>query len=235
MTNFTIDAVTREDMGKGASRRLRREAGLVPAIVYGANKAPVSISLKDNEIRKALQHEAFYSNILDLTIDGKKEKVVIKDIQRHPYKPSVLHLDFQRVRADQKLTMHIPLHIIGEENAPGKKDGGVVAHLVNELEVSCLPADLPEYIEVDISTLELDQAVHLSQITAPKGVEFVSLSHDNDLTLVSIHLAKVEAEPEEEATKAEKGAEGETSAEGEEGAAKEAPEGGEKGEEQSSD
>src|SRR3990167_5431764 len=144
-----------------------------------------------------LENEAFYSHILTLNINGESERVILKDLQRHPFRAEILHVDFQRVRADQKLHMNIPLHFIGGENAPGAKDaGGVISHIMTDVEISCLPDDLPEYIEVDISTLELNQILHLSDIKLPKGVELVDLLHENDKPIVSLHIPREEPEPE---------------------------------------
>jgi large subunit ribosomal protein L25 len=197
--SFEIKAETRDDMGKGASRRLRR-AGLVPAIIYGAHKEPTMISLAHNELIKSLEHEAFYSHVLDLKLGSKKEKVVLKDLQRHPSKPFILHVDFQRVSAKEKLRMHVPLHFINEDKAPGVKQGGRASHTLTDIEVSCLPKDLPEYIEVDMSEIEIGQVIHLSELTLPKGVEIPALAQgaEQDAVVVTIHSGKI-AEEEEEA------------------------------------
>ncbi|MCL4405899.1 MAG: 50S ribosomal protein L25/general stress protein Ctc [Firmicutes bacterium] len=212
---FELDAETRNDIGKGASRRLRH-ANLVPAIIYGAGEKPVSLTLNHDKVAVALSHEAFYSHILTLKVNKKNEKVILKAIQRHPAKPRIQHIDFQRVRADQKLHMHIPLHFLGAEDAPGVKDGGIVTHNMADVEVSCLPADLPEHIEVDVSEMAMNQVIHLSELKLPKGVELVALTHGiegHDLPVVSIHLPQVEEEPIEavEEVVAE-GAEGEATA-----------------------
>lgn len=201
--NFNLNAELRSDMGKGASRRLRRE-GKIPAILYGTGGEPVSLTMEHNQLIHSLENEAFYSHILTITIDGKDEQAVLKDLQRHPYKPAVLHADFMRVSATEKLRMHVPLHFIGEDVAPGvKQGGGVVSHLINDVEVSCLAKDLPEFIEVDVSAIELNATVHMSDLVLPKGVELVELTHgdDHDQPVVSIHLTRgsVEAvETEEE-------------------------------------
>lgn len=201
---FELDAETRSDLGKGASRRLRR-TNKVPAVVYGAGEAATIITLDHNKVVTALSHEAFYSHILTLKVDGSSEKVILKDIQRDPAKPRIQHIDFLRVRADQKLQMHVPLHFLGEDDAPGAKEGGIVSHVMSDVEVSCLPADLPEFIEVDLSKLALDETLHLSSITLPKGVELVAFSHGeegHDLPVVTIHLPRIEAEPIEVAEEA---------------------------------
>jgi large subunit ribosomal protein L25 len=190
--SFEVEAEIRKDVGKGASRRLRH-ANLVPAVLYGAGEEPVSLTLDHNKTLHALSNEAFYSHILTLKLKGKHEKVILKDMQRHPAKPRILHMDFLRVRADQKLQMHVPLHFIGEEEAPGLKEGGVISHLISDLEVSCLPADLPEFIELDISQLGLNQTLHLSNIPLPKGVELVAFAHgveEHDRPVVSMHVPR---------------------------------------------
>ncbi|MCI8209725.1 50S ribosomal protein L25 [Pseudomonas sp. S25] len=196
MNDFTLNAELRSDLGKGASRRLRRLASLVPAVVYGGDKAPESISLLAKEVAKLLENEASYSHIIALTVDGKKQNVIIKALQRHPAKGHVMHADFVRVVAGQKLTAIVPVHFIGEE-APVKK-GGEVSHVTSELEVSCLPKDLPEFIEVDVSALEIGSIVHLSDVKAPKGVEFVALAHGTDLAIANVHAPRV-APTEDEA------------------------------------
>nr|WP_288498064.1 50S ribosomal protein L25/general stress protein Ctc [uncultured Pseudomonas sp.] len=192
---FTLNAEARSDLGKGASRRLRRNASLVPAVIYGGDKAPLSISLVAKDFAKLLENEAAFSHVLNLTVDGKKENVLIKALQRHPAKGFVLHADFIRVVAGQKLTAHVPLHFINETTSVGvKQKGGEVLHSLNEVEVSCLPKDLPEFIEVDFANVDLDQTVHLSDIKLPKGVELVALAHGSDLPVASVHLPRVRAE-----------------------------------------
>lgn len=216
---FELSAAARKDVGKGASRRLRRDQGLVPAIIYGGEQPAQTVTLPHKDVLKALQHEAFYSHILTVTVDNTPEKVVLKDLHRHPVKPIILHMDFQRVSSKQKLHMHVPIHFINEELAPGVKEGGVFSHSMKEVEIVCLPADLPEYIEVDMGNLELNQNVHLSDVKAPKGVEFVAIEHDEDPAIASIHMPKVVEEEtivEEEVLEGEEAeaAEGETSEEG---------------------
>jgi large subunit ribosomal protein L25 len=199
---FEIEASVRHNMGKGASRRLRREEK-VPGVVYGGGKAPVALTFEHKVIAKSLENEAFYSHILVLKTDSESERVILKDVQRHPYKPRVAHVDFQRIRSDVKLHMHIPLHFHGAETAPGVKDaGGIVSHIMSDVEVSCLPDDLPEYLELDLSEMQLNQILHLSDIKLPKGVELVDLLHENDKPVVSIHMPRVEEEPVEEPTEA---------------------------------
>lgn len=206
--DFEINATARDDMGKGASRRLRR-AGMVPGIVYGAHKEPTMISLAHNELIKSLEQEAFYSHILDLKLGSKSEKVVLKDLQRHPSKPFILHVDFLRVSAKEKIRVHVPLHFMNEDVAPGVKQGGMVSHMITDVEVSCLPKDLPEYIEVDMSGVDVGQSVHLSELVLPKGVELPALAQgsDQDLMVVGIQAAKVAVAEEEEAGGEEAGEE----------------------------
>ena len=189
MNDFTLNAEVRSDLGKGASRRLRRLASLVPAVVYGGEKAPESISMLAKEVAKLLENEAAYSHIIELNIGGTKQNVVIKALQRHPAKGHVLHADFVRVIAGQKLTAHVPLHFVNEA-APIKK-GGEISHVVAEVEVTCLPKDLPEFIEVDLNAAEIGDIVHLSDVKAPKGVEFVALAHGNDLAVANVHAPRV--------------------------------------------
>lgn len=221
--SFELDAEVRSDMGKGASRRLRH-ANQVPAVVYGANEPAQSLTLNHDKVVTALSNEAFYSHILTLNINGKAEKVILKALQRNPAKPRVAHMDFLRVRMDQKITMRVPLHFLNEDKAPGVREGGVVTHGMTDVEVSCLPANLPEYIEVDIINLGMDQTLHLTDIKAPQGVDFVAFAHgveDHDLPVVSIHMPRIDVE-EVPVAAAEEGAEGAATAEGAEGAATEA-------------
>ena len=206
--DFILDAQTREDAGKGASRRLRRRA-LVPAIVYGGNKDPQNIAIESKELIKHLEHEAFYSHIISLNIAGKNEDVILKDLQRHPAKAIILHADFLRVSKNQKFTTNVPLHFINEDTAKGVKlQGGVISHSMTQLEISCLPADLPEYIEVDLINVEIGQIVHISDLTLPKGVESVALAHgeDYDLPVVAINKPKGASIDEDSADDADAGA-----------------------------
>ena len=184
---FVIHAELRDESGKGASRRLRHE-GKVPAILYGDTKKPQSLVLDHNEIIQHLEHEAFYSQILTLVANGKKQRAILRDIQRHPWKPKVMHMDFQRINSRKKLTKSIPLHFINEDKCAGFKEGGIISHQMNELEVICLPKDLPEYIEVDVEALEIGTSLHISDLKLAKGVESVALTHgeDHDLPVVSI-------------------------------------------------
>jgi large subunit ribosomal protein L25 len=215
---FELSADLRSDKGKGASRRLRRKAGLVPAIIYGAGKEPTSISIPHNKVIRALEDEAFYSHILTLNIGDKKEKVVLKDIQRHPFKKQILHMDFLRIKADEKIHMQVPIHFIGEDVAPGvKTSGGIISHQMTDVEIVCLPANLPEFLEADLSNLELNESLHLTDIKLPEGVEIVALiqGDEHDQSIANIHkprAAKLE-EPETEKAESTEGAEGEAKTE----------------------
>jgi len=202
--SFELDAEIRTDLGKGASRRLRKTNG-VPAIIYGGGKDPQGITLQQNVLFHHLENEAFYSHILSLKVDGKAQKVILRDLQRHPIKPIILHADFLRVDAKTQLRVKVPMHFINADTCVGVKAGGLVTHLINELEISCLIKDLPEFIEVDISHLDIGDAVHLSEITVPKGVEVIALTHGtaNDLAVVSIAKPRGANEDEEEAAVAD--------------------------------
>jgi len=198
MEQFEIVAAQRDDKGKGASRRLRR-TGYIPGILYGAGKDPVSIQLEHNDVLKHTDVEAFYSHILTLKLPDSSERVVLKDMQRHPFRAQVMHMDFLRIDENEKLTMRVPLHFINEENCVGvKTGGGVISHLMTELEILCLPRDLPEYIEIDVEHLDLGDAIHLSEVTVPEGVEIVSLAHGGDAaqSVVSVQVPRAVIEPE---------------------------------------
>jgi large subunit ribosomal protein L25 len=213
MTDFALNAEVRSDLGKGASRRLRRNANLVPAVIYGGNKEPKSISLLAKDLAKLLETEAAFSHVLTLNLADGKESVLIKALQRHPAKGFVLHADFIRVVAGQKLTALIPLHFLNEETAAGvKQEGGIVSHTISEVEVTCLPKNLPEFIAVDMANVALGQTIHLSDLKLPAGVELVALAHDSDLPVANIHAPRVVQDTDE--TAADAGAsEGEAEAE----------------------
>ena len=191
----TIKATGRKDEGKGASRRLRH-AGQVPAVVYGGKTAPASIQVEHEKTWIASQNEWFYSSILDLEVDGKVESVLLRDLQRHPFKQRILHIDFQRVDANQLLRASVPLHFINEEKSPaGKSAGVVVTHELTQLEVSCLPKDLPGHIEVDLSELKAGDTIHLSQVKLPAGVELPhKVDAEHDVAVVVARLARTEVE-----------------------------------------
>lgn len=207
--DFCVKAEVRTDKGKGASRRLRR-TGHIPAVIYGAGKEAVSLSVEHDPILHQLDNEAFFASILEIDIEGKKEKAVLKDMQRHPYKPTIMHIDFLRVKMSEKLRLSVPIHITGEEVCPGVKQGGNVSHLLTEVEVSCLPQNLPEALTVDISGLGLDETLRLSDIVLPEGVELVELSHgeEHDQAVVSVHMAHVASEETAEAGEEAAGEEG---------------------------
>ncbi|MGC9456031.1 MAG: 50S ribosomal protein L25/general stress protein Ctc [Halothiobacillaceae bacterium] len=201
---FAIEANRRDDLGKGASRRLRRD-GKIPAIVYGGAEAPEPITIDHNELIKHLEHEAFYSHILDLTIDGKHNKVILRDLHRHPYKPTVLHADFQRVSETETIKMSVPLHYLNKDTCVGAKAGGVVNIIETDVEVSCTAANLPEFIEVDMSNLEVGGSIHLSDLKLPEGVALVELmqGEDHDQAIVAIHAPKGPKGGEEESEQEE--------------------------------
>ena len=206
--SITLIATSRTDLGKGASRRLRH-TNQTPGVVYGAGKEPVSLTFEHKELMKVEGIEAFYSSVLSLEVDGVAEQVLLKDIQRHSFKERIQHLDLLRVDATHKLQTTVPLHFLNEETATAVKNGGVVAHLANELEVTCLPADLPAFIEVDVANVEIGQTLHISDIALPAGVESVELAkgEEHDLPVLAITAKKAVVEDEEEATEAADAAE----------------------------
>ena len=195
MTDFILNAQARTDLGKGASRRLRHAAN-VPAVVYGGNKEAESLTVVAKEIAKLFENEAAFSHVIELNVDGAKQNVIVKAMQRHPSKGFIMHADFVRVVAGQKLTAKVPVHFINEE-APVKK-GGEISHTENEIEVSCEAKDLPEFIEVDLGNAEIGTTIHLSDLKAPQGVEFVALAHGDDKAVANVHAPRVEAADEAE-------------------------------------
>ncbi|NAW35231.1 50S ribosomal protein L25/general stress protein Ctc [Halomonas alimentaria] len=200
MSDFTLNASVRNDLGKGASRRLRRANEQVPAIIYGGEKEPQPIAVEKSAFYKAIEEESFFSSILNLVVDGKSEQVVVRDLQRHPFKQLVTHADFLRVDATHEITLNVPLHVVGEDKCKGIKDQDGELHvLANEVQVSCLPKDLPDYLEVDISEVELGTTLHLSDLSLPAGVTLVDLTHgeDHDNAVLSISKPKVRAEEDE--------------------------------------
>lgn len=191
---IVLNAEVRKDVGKGASRRLRH-ADLIPAILYGAQQEPLQLTLTGKAIRKAQESESFYSQILTLEIDGSHQQAILKDIQRHPAKEFAMHLDFLRVDASHVITTHVPLHFLNEEGSKGvKEQGGAITHARVEVEVRCLPSQLPEFIEVDMTAVELGGHVHLSDLVLPEGVELVALSQGNDLDVASVQATRATAE-----------------------------------------
>lgn len=188
-----VVAITRKVQGSGASRRLRH-AAKVPGIVYGGSVTPSMIEIDHNPLYHALRVEAFHSTILDLELDGKVEKVLLRDVQWHPYRPIVLHIDFQRVAADRKITMKVPLHFLNQENSPAvKQSAALVSHIVSDIEVSCLPANLPEFISVDLGNLTVGHPVHIKDLTLPEGVSFVAAG--NPVIVTATVKGGVEEEP----------------------------------------
>ncbi|NNF40354.1 MAG: 50S ribosomal protein L25/general stress protein Ctc [Woeseiaceae bacterium] len=210
--DFDLIAELREDQGKGASRRLRHQ-GKVPAIIYGAGRPPRALAFDHNKVLKQLENESFYSSVLTIKVGGKSQAAILKDMQRHPAKPRIMHMDFQRIVEDEEIRMNVPLHFTGEEVAPGVKEGGgKVSRLMTEVEVVCLPRFLPEYLDVDVSALQLDDMLSLSDIKLPEGVEIPALAQgpEADQPVVSIHIIKaapVEEELEEGAAEEDAAAE----------------------------
>lgn len=195
---FEIEARLRARSDSNENRRMRK-AGQVPAVVYGGSRPPVLLSLSHDELVRHLRNEAFYSHILTLKAEGKYEKVILRDIQRHPSKAQVLHIDFFRISEDQQIKVHVPLHFINEDICKGvKQQGGIISHMQTDVEVACLPKDLPEYLEVDVTDLSLGNSLHLSDLKLSEGISLVALSHGdaNDYALVSVIMPRV-AEVEE--------------------------------------
>lgn len=209
MAKFELSADVRDVKGKGASRRLRRD-GKVPAVMYGAGKDAVNLTLDHNTLFLQVKNEAFYSSILTVNIGKDQEQAVLRDIQMHPFKPRIAHLDLLRISATEKLHMRVPLHFINQDTAPGvKQQGGIVNHLMSEVEITCLPKDLPEYLTVDMGNVSLNQSLHLSNIQLPEGVVITSLAHGgDDLAVAAITAVReeVEAAPVVEAVAAVEGA-----------------------------
>jgi len=200
--SFELTAEPRTDTGKGASRRLRH-AGKVPAIMYGGDKDPETLALSHNQVIRNLEHEAFYSHILTIKVGGTETPAILRDLQRHPSRPVILHVDLQRVNMSETLRTNVPLHFLGEETSPAVKAGALVLHELTDVEVECLPRDLPEYIEVDITGMEIGDSLHLSELVVPAGVTLVELERgeDHDQAVVSLHAPRVEeAEPQAPAT-----------------------------------
>jgi large subunit ribosomal protein L25 len=191
-----VNAQPRAAHGKGANRRLRR-MGRVPGVLYGAKQEPQSIELDHNALIHQLKLEGFRASILELKLDGGAEQVLLRNVQMHPFKPIVLHVDFQRVAKDQKIHMAVPLHFINEEVAPGVKlGGGIIGHIMTTLDITCLPADLPEYIDVDVSQLQLNDTLHVSDLKLPQGVEALALNRGEDPPVVTVTLPRAAVEEE---------------------------------------
>lgn len=204
---FSLTAETRTGAGKGASRRLRRE-GKIPGIMYGGGQPPTGVAFDANALHRNMAEEAFLSSILNVTLDGQTLQAIVRDYQPHPAKRAILHLDLQRIIATEKLRMTVPLHFSNEAMSPGVKlGGGSVSHLLTELEVSCLPKDLPEFIEVDVGKMELDDMLHIRDLKLPEGVEIPGFEAetDSDLPVVHVHVLRVVEEPEPQAVVAAEG------------------------------
>ncbi|WP_227429364.1 50S ribosomal protein L25/general stress protein Ctc [Psychrobacter sp. I-STPA6b] len=192
---YTVTGIarTKEQQGKGASRRLRKQ-NLIPAIIYGGNEEPTAIAIRANELVKLLDNEAFFSNILTINADGEEHQAVIKDLQRHPAKGYPMHADFQRVVKGQKIHMNVPVHFVGKEEAPGTKEGGILSTLVSDIEIVCIPSQLPEYLEIDVSGMSIGDSYHLSDIKLPEGVVIHELEIEDgtDRTIVNMQPPTVE-------------------------------------------
>ena len=196
--SFVFEAQVRSELGRGHSRRLR-QVGKVPAVLYGGGADPIGLVLDHNKVLKALENEATFSHILTLRFDGKEETAILKDLQRHPSRPIIMHMDFQRVTESQKIRVHVPIHFLNQETSVGAKKGGVVTHNLVDIEVSCLPMHLPEFIEVDMAKVDLGDSVHLSDIKLPPGVAIVELQHgpDHDQIVAAIQAGRVAADTSE--------------------------------------
>ncbi len=194
---FEFDAVSRANAGTGVAKAIRRN-GNIPAVIYGGSSEPEIVELNHNEISKKLANEAVYSHVLQLNVDGKVQNAILKGMQRHPAKDTIIHMDFMRINMDEKIKVHVPLHFINEETSIGVKAGGVVTHSMVEVEVSCLPGDLPEYIEVDLASTDIGGSVHLAEVSAPEGVEILALTHGDDHNLPVAQIVKTRGPAEDE-------------------------------------
>jgi len=189
---FELAGEARPQLGRTDARRLRRQ-GKVPAVMYGGGEVPQSMVLDHNALSRQMSREAFFTSILTLKLGSKSQQVIVKDVQRHPAKPQIMHMDFQRIREDQEITLNVPIHFLNEAEAKGvKEQGGVVDHLLSDVEVTCLPRYLPEYLEIDVTNLELNQIYHLSDIKLPEGVELVALKHGHDEPVVAVNPPRQE-------------------------------------------
>ena len=197
--NFTLELSPREDVGTSASRRLRRE-GLVPVVVYGADKKNAFYTVEHDSLLHSLDVEAFHSAIIDVKEKNKKQNTILREVQMHPYKQQVLHVDLQRVKSTETISLRVPLHFIGDADAPGTKvEGGIFTRLIVDVEIQCLPKDLPEFLEVDVSGLELNQSVHISDINMPDGVELTASYHDtDDYAVASVTPPRIASADEDE-------------------------------------
>jgi large subunit ribosomal protein L25 len=215
---FELSAEPRNDQGKGASRRLRH-SGKVPAILYGAHVEPTRLALEHHKLLALVSDEKFYSSIISINVGAQKQPVIVKDVQMHPARNAIVHVDLQRVLENEKIRLHVPIHFKGEAAAPGvKTQGGVVSHHMADMEVVCLPKDLPEYIELDLSAMNLNDSLYLNEVKVPAGVTISALAHGANPPVVSIHAPRV-AEPEPTAEAEAAPAEGAVAAAPAEGAA----------------
>ncbi len=215
MSDFEVQVTTRSDKGTAVSRRMRHQKK-IPAVVYGTGKDSEMVSIDHDEFKHQLEVEAFRNSIIKLKNGSRTEQVILREVQMHPHKPLVMHVDFQRISATDKIHMNVPLHFVGDDKTPGVKlEGGILSHLMNEVDINCLPGDLPEYIEVDVSGLALNESIHLSEITLPEGVEYTHPAEgEADHAVVSVVMPKVAAEEEGEEGEDGDEAEGEAAAAG---------------------
>lgn len=211
--DFTLNAESRSEQGKSANRRLRHK-GKVPAVMYGGGQEPVSVTFEHNTLLHDLEQEAVFSHVLTINVDGKPQKAIIRDVQRHPYKPTIMHMDLLRVREDVEIRVHVPIHFLNEEECPAVKvEKGIVSHVMVDIEVECLPKDLPEFLELDIMALEIGDSLKLSDIKLPSGVAIPELEHDedeeHDYDAVVVHILPPTVEEVDEPVEAAEGVEGE--------------------------
>ena len=202
MADFELNAELRKNTGKGASRRLRRDIDMIPAILYGEGEAPQPLTIAHNDIHKACENEAFFSHIITINAGGKSQQAILKDLQRHPAKDRIMHADFLRIRMDHAITVEVPLHFLNEDKCVGvRQGGGVVSHNMSSIEITCLPGDLPEYIDVDILELEVGDSIHISELKVGEGLSIpaLALGDDHDHVVVSVHAPRRTEEPSADA------------------------------------
>lgn len=200
-SDFELHAQLRTDLGKGASRRLRRLADLVPAVLYGAQQEPVSITLAHKDLHKSCENEAFFAHIISIDVDGTKENAIVKALQRHPAKDRIMHADFQRVRMDVEISVEVPFHFANEDSCLGvKQEGGTVSRVMSTVQVTCLPGNLPEFIEIDIAELNIGDSIHLSEVVLPEGVTVpeLELGEDHDQVVVTVIATRATLEEDED-------------------------------------